>query len=268
MSTRKTIHGNREDSGGGGGNNNRSRNNSIQGNNTSTNNNNNNTAPTTSVAPQSRVKNVYGEQEPHIKEQHVNDQHNHSSTTNQSHKSSRGYIMGFLLGGGGSSSSSNNNKQNKDKNNKEKAGIGNSALPPMRETLESDEQLRIAFSDYAKTHYVNESLSFLQSVIEYQAYFWEKNDSWRKHKISIIYGTYIQVGSASEVNLSAECRKRCKHDYEAIMNSKHPDCRIMLELFKESERQVSDMIESGVWRKFITERRGREPSFGSMSTPE
>jgi hypothetical protein len=139
----------------------------------------------------------------------------------------------------------------------------------MQQMMETDPSLRNAFREFAKDRYVSESLRFLEDLIEYRTYFWEKTMSWRTSKITHIFTTYIQVGCANEINVSSSCRQIITSKYQTIIQTKtaNLDCKVLFEIFEEAEKQIGEMVANGPWYQFLMiQQRKRRGSSGSTLT--
>jgi hypothetical protein len=131
-------------------------------------------------------------------------------------------------------------------------------IPPLMETLSTDEELRQEFLQFATVSLVSESIRFLEDIASYKAFFYEKGDTFRKSKAKALCEAYIIPGAKFEINISYSMRSRARKAIEAALSTPTSDSKILFDTFDECQHEVIEMIEKGTWREFILKKKRRD----------
>lgn len=127
-----------------------------------------------------------------------------------------------------------------------KTKMGSLKIGTMKIMCQDDPQLKQEFYDYAKDHYILESVYFLDDVQVYRNLFHEKSSAWKVSKFQLLVNKYIRTGSEFEINISHSMREDVLRHYTDIKNPKKL-IQALDPVFNEIER----VLQAGPWTDFL-----------------
>lgn len=123
--------------------------------------------------------------------------------------------------------------------------------------MHTDHTLLDAFERFAISRYCAENLYFVNDVLSYKRFFFEKSPNWRKQKAKFLFETYIQLGSVMEVNISQQVKMNIVQEIESKLNA---DDTQLVSVFDKAREDITRNVLKAVWEDFILQET-TQPSF-------
>jgi hypothetical protein len=123
-------------------------------------------------------------------------------------------------------------------------------IVPREDYFSSCPGARMEFHEFAETHYVSESLNFLEDIKAYKSFYFEKAMTWRVIKFKSLVVTYILPGAKLEINISHGMKTKILKSYSAL-KGEETVIEELFEVFDEAVMEIDHMIHDGAWSEFL-----------------
>ena len=131
----------------------------------------------------------------------------------------------------------------------------NGSLVQMLESDLTSESLKKDFEQFLVRQYAVENLHFVDDVMTFKRFFFEKNDGWRKQKAKLLLETYVQVGSVMEVNISSSQRDEIRKK----ISSANDSTKNLESVFDVASTDIMRNVLHDFWLQF-QKGKNRSPS--------